>query len=163
MMRTKKKAKKAKKVLPVVQVIKDLKVYNLWIQAIKEQRDNPNSKYHQFGLNHNYFYVLYLPMTLPSEDAALPDKIKRMRLLESLNPVHQYLDFELGFSDYIVPEFNQFFDEDGEPTLTYGIVYRFAFKKLSLRWVLSRVLFIGALTWALVKWPILSSLWNLIA
>ena len=102
-------------------------------------------------------------MTLPSEDAPLPDKIKRMRLLESLNPVHQYLDFELGFSDYIVPEFNQFFDEDGEPTLTYGIVYRFAFKKLSLRWVLSRVLFVGALTWVLVKWPILSSLWNLIA
>lgn len=158
-MKTKKK-RKEKRGLPLVKVIKDLKAYRLWIKTIQEERDNPNSKYNQFGLNHNYFYVLYLPMTLPSEDAPLPDNIKRMRLLESLNPVHQYLDFELEFSDYIIPEFNQFYDDEGEPTLTYGIVYRFAFKKLSLRWVVSRAIFTGIAIWAIAKWNLLSLLWN---
>ena len=60
----------------------------------------------------------------------------------------------------LVPEFNQFFDDEGEPTLTYGMVYRFGFKKLSLKWVITRTIFAGVLTWALIKFPIISSLWN---
>lgn len=156
----KKKSPKNKKVLPIREVIRDIKYYRLWIKTIKEERDNMKSKYNQFGLNHNYFYVLYFPVTLPQEDAALPDNIKRLRLIEILRPVHQYLDYELGFSDYIIPEFNQFYDDEGEPTLTYGIVYRFGFKKLSLKWALTRGIFSGILVWALIKFPILSTIWN---
>ena len=143
-----------------LEVIKDIKNYILWIRTIKEERSNARSKYNQFGIKHNYFFVLYLPWTLPQEDAALPDDIKRFRLMEALNPVHRYLDYELGFSDYIIPEFNQFFDDEGNPTLTYGIIYRFAFKKLSIGWVIKRALFWGITIWALIKWPILSTLWN---
>jgi len=155
----KKKASRKKK-LPLAEVIRDIKYYRLWIKTIKEERDNMKSKYNQFGISHNYFYVLYLAVTLPQEDSALPDDIKRLRLIEILRPVHQYLDYELGFSDYIIPEFNQFFDDEGEPTLTYGMVYRFGFKKLSLKWVITRTIFAGVLTWALIKFPIISSLWN---
>lgn len=156
----KKKAKQRKR-LPILEVIRDIKNYRSWVKTIKEERSRLSSKFHLYGLNHNYFYVLYVPVTLPQEDAALPDHIKRLRIIEMLTPIHQYLDIDLGFADYIVPEFNQFYDEEGEPTLTYGIVYRFAFKKLSLSWVLSRTFFIGLLIWALTKWPILSSIGGL--
>ena len=159
---TKKKKRKLRDSLPIFQVIRDIKAYNLWIKTIQAERDNKNSKYNLFGLNHNYFYVLYFPVTLPQEDSPLPDIIKRMRLLEILNPVHQYLDVDLGFADFIVPEFNQFYDEDGEPTLTYGVVYRFAFKKLSLKWLITRALGLGILIWAFVKFPIISSIIHLI-
>jgi hypothetical protein len=158
----KKRRRKQRKSLAIVKVIKDIKAYNLWVKTIKAERDNMKSKYNIFGLNHNYFYVLYFPVTLPQEDAALPDNIKRMRLLEILNPVHQYLDTDLGFADFIVPEFNQFFDDEGEPTLTYGVVYRFAFKRFSLRWLITRTLGIGIVIWALAKFNLLSLLWNLI-
>jgi len=145
---------------PLFQVIKDIKNYRSWIKVIKEERSNPNSKYNKFELSHNYFFILYFTVTLPDEDAALPEKIKRLRLYETLTPVHQYLDMDLGFADYIIPEFNQFYDQEGNPTLSYGIIYRFAFKRLSLKWFLTRSLFIGFLTWALIKWPILSNLFN---
>lgn len=157
------KKAKAKKRLPLLEVIKDIKSYRQWIKAIKEERSNPNSKFNQYELSHNYFFVLYVALTLPSEDLALPDNIKRLRLIENLTPVHQYLDSDLGFADYIVPEFNQFYDDENNPTLTYGVVYRFAFKKLSLKWVLSRGILFGLSIWALIKWPILSGLWGLIS
>ena len=149
--------KKIKKrfVLPLFEVIRDIRSYRKWIQAIKEERANPNSKFNKFELNANYFYVLYIPITLPQEDAALPDNIKRLRVVENLAPIHQYLDNDLGFADYIVPEFNQFYDEENNPTLTYGIVYRFAFKKLSIKWVLTRLIFLGALIFYLFKFVLI--------
>jgi len=149
--------KKIKKrfVLPLFEVIRDIRSYRKWIQAIKEERANPNSKFNKFELNANYFYVLYIPITLPQEDAALPDNIKRLRVVENLAPIHQYLDNDLGFADYIVPEFNQFYDEENNPTLTYGIVYRFAFKKLSIKWALTRLIFLSALIFSLFKFVLI--------
>jgi hypothetical protein len=151
---------KKKGALPLIQVLRDLKNYRSWINVIKGERQNLSSKFHKYGISHNYFYVLYLPVTLPSEDTALPDNIKRLRLVETLTPIHQYLDNDLGFADYIIPDFNQFYDDEGNPTLTYGIVYRFAFKKLSLKWVISRGIITILLAWALIKWPIISTLWG---
>ena len=155
------KIKKRRRFRPsILEVIKDIKSYKKWKNIITEEEENPKSKYNYFGLNHNYFYILYLPVTLPQEDLVLPDNIKRLRVMETLTPIHQYLDYELGFASYIVPEFNQFYDDEGNPTLSYGIVYRFAFKKLSIGWVLKRLIILGVLTWALIKWPILSTVWG---
>ena len=154
----KKRTRKRRKQLPLIGVIRDFSAYRKWVQVIREERSKPNSKFNTYNLSHNYFYVLYVTVTLPQEDSALPDNIKRLRLVESLTPVHQYLDVDLGFADYIIPEFNQFYDEDNEPTLSYGIVYRFAFKTFSLKWVVTRTLLTGSVIFALVKWPILSTI-----
>jgi len=151
----KNKGKKRSFTLPLIEVIRDIKSYRQWIQVIRVEREDPNSKFNKFELNANYFYVLYVPVTLPQEDAALPDNIKRLRVVEMLAPIHQYLDNDLGFADYIVPEFNQFYDDENNPTLTYGIVYRFAFKRLSLKWVLIRTLFLAAAIFALFKFVVL--------
>jgi len=159
-MKKTKKHKKQRKGLALVGVIKDFKAYNKWIKTIQEERSNPNSKFIQYKLSHNFFYILYVTVTLPPEDSALPDDIRRLRLIESLTPVHQYLDNDLGFADYIIPEFNQFYDEEGEPTLSYGIVYRFGFKRFSLKWVITRTLMVGILAFILLKWPILSTVWG---
>jgi hypothetical protein len=137
--------------IPIVGVWKDIVNYRAWIQAIKEEAFNPNSKFNKFGMNFNFFYVLYLPVSLPREDAQLPEDIKRLRLMEVLTPIHQYIDNDLGFAGSIVPEFNQFYDDEDNPTLTYGIVYRFAFDTLSLKWVITRVLFTGIAIWAIAK------------
>ncbi len=160
-MKTKNQIKSRKK-LPLVEVIEDIRNYRSWIQIIKRERSNPNSKFHQYELSHNYFYILYVAITLPTEDSALPENIRHLRVIESLSPINWYLDVDLGFADYIIPEFNQFYDDENNPTLTYGIIYRFAFKKLSLKWILTRSIAIGLLTWALIKWPIISSLWSFI-
>jgi hypothetical protein len=142
--------------IPLVGVIRDISNYRNWIKTIQEEAEDPHSKFNRYGLDFNFFYVLYIPVSLPQEDAVLPENIKRLRLMEVLTPIHQYLDNDLGFAGSIVPEFNQFYDEEGNPTLTYGIIYRFAFDTLSLKWVVTRTLFTSFLIFALVKWPIIN-------
>lgn len=146
--------------IPFLGAIRDIQNYRSWIKTIKEEAYDPHSKFNKFGLDYNYFYVLYVPVSLPQEDAVLPENIKRLRLMEVLAPIHQYLDNDLGFAGSIVPEFNQFYDDEGNPTLTYGAIYRFAFDTLSLRWFITRTLFLGALIFSLIKWPILSWIFN---
>ncbi|NMC58106.1 MAG: hypothetical protein GYA51_01730 [Candidatus Methanofastidiosa archaeon] len=138
-------------------VIKDLQNYAAWIKIVDREKADPHSEYNKWGMKHNFFYTVYFPIRLPEEDRVLPDSIKRLRVVETLGPVHRYIDEELQFAEYIVPEFNQFYDDNNEPTLAYGIVYRFAFKRLSLKWVISRTIIMGLLTWALIKFPIIST------
>jgi hypothetical protein len=137
--------------IPIIQVWRDLYNYRNWVKIISAERENPKSKFRKYNMEHSYFYVVYLSISLPEEDNLLPDNIKKLRLIEMLAPVHQYLDDDLGFAGYIVPEFNQFYDEDDKPTLTYVAIYRFAFNKLSFKWVLSRLIGISLAIWALFQ------------
>ena len=106
------------KKIPIIGVIRDISNYRSWMRTIRIEAENPNSKFNAFNLNFNYFYVLYVPVSLPEEKFNLPENVKRLRLMEILAPIHQYLDMDLGFAGSIVPEFNQFYDEEGNPTLT---------------------------------------------
>jgi hypothetical protein len=137
--------KKIANLLPILGVIQDFKNYREWSNVIHREKSNSESTFNKFGLDHNFFYILYMVITLPEEDRVLPDNIKRLRVVELLKPIHQYLDEDLGFANYIIPEFNQFVDNDGNPTLAYGIVYRFAFKTFSFKWLITRLLLIGTI------------------
>lgn len=144
--------------IPLVRVWRDIENYRSWISTIKAEAANPQSKLNRYKIDYNYFYVLYTPVSLPESDYNLPENIKRIRLMELLAPVHQYLDEELGFAGNIVPEFNQFFDEDDEPTLTYGAIYRFAFDRLNLQYIITRSIFVGVATWLILKYDLIQSL-----
>lgn len=131
----------------------DIANYREWIRTIKREKNNPQSLFNKYDLSHNMTYMLYLVLTLPEEDKLIPDNIKRLRVIDSLRPVNRYLDEELRFAEYLVPEFNQVMDEDGEPTLSYVIAYRFAFKTIGLGWILKRLLLLGVLTFVGFKIP----------
>ena len=135
-------------------VIKDIENYIAWIKCIDKEKANPKSLWYKFNMKHNYFYTIYFPVALLEEDKALPDSIKRLKIVELLAPVHRYIDEDLQFAEYIVPEFNQFYDEDNKPTLIYGIVYRFAFKRLGFRWLISRSIFLTILLYIIIKYPV---------
>jgi hypothetical protein len=133
----------------IFDVIRDIKNYKDWKHIIKKEKANPNSKFNQWNLNHNYFYTLYFTHTIDETETQLPEKIQRLRMVESFAPLHRYLDEELGFAGNLVPEFNQFFDDKGNPTLTYLIAYRFAFDKLSIGWVIKFLLKCAAIITAI--------------
>jgi hypothetical protein len=126
----------------ITKVYRDIENYRDWIRIIKREEADYQSKYSKWKLKHNFFYTIYFTMDIEENEAQLPEQIKRLRLIESLAPLHRYLDDDLGFAGCLTPEFNQFFDNDGKPTLTYLIAYRFSFNKLSLNWVI-RWLFIS--------------------
>ena len=115
----------------------DISNYRDWIRVIKRERKDINSNFNKWKINHNFFYTIYFTMDMEESEAQLPQQVMRLRMIESLAPLHRYLDEDLGFAECLTPEFNQFMDEEtGDPTLTYLIAYRFSFNKLSLGWVL---------------------------
>lgn len=142
----------------IVKVYKDFENYNAWKKTIDKESININSKYNKFKLSHTLLYDLFLTVNLEEEDEMLPENIKRVKILESLNPLHRYLDEELGFAECLNCEFNQFEDEKGKPTLTYFIVYRFNFNKFSIKWVLKNLILIGIITFFIIKYDLIHKL-----
>jgi len=129
----------------ISKVRRDIVNYSDWISTIKKEKRNPKSKFNYWKLSHNAFYTLYFTLDIAEEENQLPEDIKKLRILESLGALNRYLDEELGFAECLVPEFNQFIDDENNPTLTYLIAYRFAFNKLSLRWCIKWALIITIL------------------
>lgn len=115
----------------------DILNYRDWIRVIKREKRDINSNFNKWKINHNPFYTIHFTMDMEEAESQLPEQVMRLRMIESLAPLHRYLDEDLGFAECLTPEFNQFMDEEtGDPTLTYLIAYRFSFNKLSLWWVL---------------------------
>lgn len=138
----------------IFKIWNDIENYRDFINVMKRERDDPNSKFNEWKINTNVFGSLYFTMDIKEEEASLPVNIQRLRLIESLSNLHRYLDEELGFAECLTPEFNQFYDDEGKPTLTYLIAYRFSFNKLSLFWVLKWSCIIGLLIFGYKYLPI---------
>jgi len=136
-------------------VWRDIENYRDFVRIIKQEKKDPNSKFNKWKLNHNYFYTLYFTMDIDETEEQLPERIKRLRMVESLAPLHRYLDEELGFAECLTPEFNQFYDNKGNPTLTYLIAYRFVFNKLSFWWVVKKSLIIILIIFLFAKFNII--------
>ena len=127
----------------LVKVIRDFENYRDWKHTIQKEEQNPKSKYNTWKLNRNFFYTVYVIESLDETSDHLPENIRRLRLIEKLAPLHIYLDEELGFAGSLIPEFNQFYDDEDKPTLSYLISYRFAFNKFSIKWLVKWVLILG--------------------
>ena len=149
----------------LVKVYRDVANYLDWARVIKRERVNPNSEFNKLGLENNMFYNVYLTISVEEAptDTPMPENIRKYRLIESLNPVHRYLDDTLGFSECLVPEFNQFVDDEGNETSTYLIVYRFAFNKLSLKWVLKWIFILVLFSFLVHKYNLIHILQNWIS
>lgn len=142
----------------LIKVLRDIENYHDWIRTIKREERNPKSKYNQWNFRRNYFYNIYLTVSLSDEDLQTTEMVQRLKIMEMLSPIHRYLDEELGFAECLVPEFNQFMDEKGNKTLTYLVVYRFSFNKFSWNWLFRWIFIIGAIWFALAKFDLLSKL-----
>jgi len=141
----------------ITKVRRDIENYTDWIRTIKKEKKDLNSKFNKWKLHHNYFYTIYFTYDIEESEAQLPERIMQLRMMESMAPLHRYLDEELGFAECLTPEFNRFVNDEENLTLTYLIAYRFSFNKLSLWWVVKWSVLIttivllankyGALTW----------------
>jgi len=121
----------------------DIINYFAWKKIVKKEEKDPNSKYNKFGFKRNFFYDIFITISLDDIDKALPLEGQRYNVIEKLAPVNRYIDEELGFAECIVPEFNQFFDKDNNPTLTFLIGYRFTPEVFSLGWVFKWIFYLG--------------------
>jgi hypothetical protein len=132
-----------------MKVYRDLENFADWKRIIKREESDPNSKFSKWKLQRTKLYDVYIIITLDESDIPLPELVKRTKVLESLNPLNRYLDEELGFAECLNCEFNQFEDDQGIPTLSYLIVYRFNFNKFSIKW-LSKFIFVNIILLILI-------------
>ena len=141
----------------IIGFIRDIQNYRSWVKTVKAEKANPRSKWNQYKMQHNPTYVAYKYITLPDETAELPDEVKQQRVFEGLAPINRYLDEDLGFADSLDIDPRVYYGEDGKPTLTYFIMYFFAFKTISLNWILSRItaILITIFLYLFVNWPAL--------
>ena len=141
-----KKRKRKFDILGFRKAWRDIANYRDWIQTIKQEEENKDSLFNRFNMGRNQFYNIYVIVSLPSEGDVLNEQLQRIRVTESLAPIHRYIDEQLGFAGSITPEFNRIY-QDGEPTLNYLVNYIFTFDKLSVKWGISRALILSALTY----------------
>jgi len=139
----------------IVKVYRDFENFSDWKRIIRKEESNPNSKYNKWKLERTKLYDIFVTITLDDSDSVLPDVIKRTKVLESLNLLNRYLDEELGFAECLSCEFNQFEDDKGNPTLSYFIVYRFIFNKLSLSWLLKFIIINGLIVFVVLKFKLI--------
>lgn len=142
----------------ISQVIRDLINYRDLGRSLKAERANKDSKFNKWKLQFNQFYTIYFTMDIDENEAKLPEHIKRMRIIESLANLNIYLDEELGFAECLSPEFSQFYDGEGNPTLTYLIAYRFVFNKLSIGWMIKWLFLITAPIIAIRRFEVLPAM-----
>lgn len=147
----KKKKLKKKKRLSIKVAIADINNYIDWIRTIKAEERDENSLYNKLGIKRSFF-TLYKVYSLSEEFKSIPENALRFKVIEAFSPVHKYLDMNLRFGEYVVPEFNRIYDDDNNPTLSFVGIYRFAFKKLSILFVLKRLVMLGIITWAAISY-----------
>lgn len=141
--------------LPITKVYKDLANYRRWIQTIKREKRNPKSTYNKFGLKNNFFYNIYFVINLDNDHLQYPEHQQRMKIVENIAPINRYLDEELMFAEYLIPEFNQVIDDDkNSETPNYIILYRFAFKHPVFTFFIKRIILgiIGIILYNNIDW-----------
>lgn len=142
----------------IVKVYRDFENFRDWKKTIKREEKNKNSKFNLWKLQRTRLFDVYTIINLEDEDIHLPINVQRTKILEGLNPVHRYLDEELGFAECLHCEFNQFEDDKGNPTLSYLIAYRFIFNKFSLKWLLKFIIFTSAIIYVIIHFKLISIL-----
>ena len=145
---------------PIVRVYRDFENYIDWIKVIGREERTHNSKYNKWKLKRTKLFDVYTIVTLDDADLPLPEVVKRTKVIETLNPLHRYLDEELGFAECLNCEFNQFFDDENEPTLSYLILYRFRFEKFSIKWLIRFLLITGILIFLIFKLGLIALIVN---
>ena len=144
----------------IVKVYRDIENFNDWRKTINKEESDLKSKFNVWKLQRTKLYDIYTIVTLDDADLQLPEAVQRTKVLESLNPLHRYLDEDLGFAECLNCEFNQFQDDQGKLTLSYLIVYRFNFNKLSLMWLVKSLIILGVITYVILKFDLLSKLYT---
>lgn len=125
-------------------------------KEIKQEYKNPDSPIHKYKIKKNWLgNILYTQIDCTESDFLSAD-YSYDRLLETkIMPIVKYLGTDLGWGDYLVPQISQFVDDDGEPSLSFGVLFIFQGYKLTMTKALLFALgctgCLGVIVWALCQ------------
>jgi hypothetical protein len=141
----------------IVQSFFDIKNFFRFRKDIKMELAEPKSGMNNLGIKRNWLgNILYMQINCTDTDLMNAGYDFDRMVMIKLKPAVQYLGQDLGWSEYLVPKVNNFVDEEGNPTLSYGILFIYTGYRMTLTkallWMLGVLGVIGIGIWALCRY-----------
>ena len=152
--------------------IRDIENFFIFKRDITRELKNPHSILNKYGVKRNWLKnILYFQVDIGNEfDYAIPGitpELREIQVFKNTEPlVSRLVDIEeLNWREYLNVDLQTLADENGNPSLTYGVVYYFYPYYLTLRRTINYLLFltcvgvVGCLTytyWDIIKQNIMS-------
>lgn len=141
---------------PFKKIIVDVRNYFFLRKVTKKNSDTV--EWNQLKLRVDWLGRIYTVVNLPPEVIYSPDAPEEIRpayVLEESRPINEYLT-RLNLQEILSPKI-----EPIPGSISYLIVYSPYFQKLSLKWLIYRILGLLVLIWANSKFGIFDKLWRI--
>ena len=111
----------------------DLKNFIKFRRDIQKELSRAQSGMTVMNIKKNWFgNILYTQINCTDVDL-MNAEYDHERMLEiKLKPIVTYLSSELGWGEYLVPQISNFVDDEGNPTLSYGVLFIFTGYSMTL-------------------------------
>ena len=136
---------------PFKRVITDINNYFFIKKTIKKNKGT--IEWEKFKLRVDWIGRIYTVVNLPPEviySPDSPDEIRPAYVLEESRPLNEYLT-RLNLQEVIIPKISPI-----DSSISYLIVYTPYFQRLSIRWIIYRIILILLLTWLQYKFGFIS-------
>lgn len=140
---------------PFKRVITDIRNYFFIRRTIKKNKGS--IEWEKFKLRVDWIGRIYTVVNLPPEVIYSPDSPEEIRpayILEESRPLNEYLT-NLNLQEVIMPKISPI-----ENSVSYLIVYSPYFQRLSIRWIVYRIIITLILIWLQYKFGFLSWLFG---
>jgi len=140
---------------PLKKVIIDIKNYFYIRKTIK--KNLLTVEWNKYKLRADWIGRIYTVVNLPPEvmfSTDAPEEIRPAYVLEEIRPINEYLT-KLNLHEIIIPEIKPIPD-----SISYLIIYKPYFQKLSWKWIFIRIFLILILFWLDGKFKFLSNIWD---
>lgn len=135
---------------PFKRIIVDINNYLYLRRIIKKNRST--IEWEKFNLRVDWIGRIYTVINLPPEVVYSPDTPEEIRpayVLEESKPLNEYLT-RLNLQEIILPSINPI-----PGSLSYLLTYTPYFQRLSIRWIIYRILLLLILIWLQAKFGFL--------
>lgn len=131
-----------------IQCFYDLINFFKFRKMIKNEMKRADSKMTQLNIKRNWLgNILYVQLNCTDTDFMNAEYVYDRMLMIKLKPYIEYLSKELGWTDYLVPQISNFVDDEGNMSLSFGILFIFTGYSLTLtRFLMGMLTFFGLLS-----------------
>ena len=141
----------------IVQSFLDVKNFFLFRKMVKRELAEPKSGMNSLKIKKNWLgNILYMQINCTDVDLMNAGYNFDKMVMTKLQPAVKYLGQDLGWSEYLVPQVNNFVDGEGNPSLSYGVLFIYTGYRMTLTkalfWSLGLLSLIGAGIFALCRY-----------
>jgi hypothetical protein len=110
----------------LLNAIKSIWQFHVFKKEIKEEIQNPDSTFNKLNLHVNKLgNVIYVQLNYDDEKFMSSGYNVQNMVGKDLDKINSYLDNDIRWGEFLEQKISQFYDEDGFPTYSYAIEYKF--------------------------------------